>query len=75
MTGLGFCVKCGEDKTTGFIEQKREVRQGCSLSRYLFDIFIDITDYISKDNPHATVIGMQQIQDCYLHMIYPFLLS
>jgi hypothetical protein len=58
---IRFCVKCGEDKVTGFIKQKREARQGCSLSRYLFDIFIYITDYICKDNPHATVTGMTTI--------------
>jgi hypothetical protein len=38
--GIKFCVKCGEDEVTDFIEQKRGVRQGCSLSSYLFIIFI-----------------------------------
>jgi hypothetical protein len=59
--GIRFCVKRGEDKVTGFIEQNKEVRQGCSLSRYLVDIFIDITHYIGKDNPQATVIGTTTI--------------
>jgi hypothetical protein len=55
-------VKCGEDEVTDFIEQKRGVRLGCSLSPYLFNIFIgDIMDYISKDNPHALVIGTTTI--------------
>jgi hypothetical protein len=56
--GIKFCVKCGEDEVTGFIEQKRGVRQGCSFSQYLSNIFIDdIIDYISKNKPHAPVIG------------------
>jgi hypothetical protein len=39
--GIKFCVKCGEDVMTDFIEQERGVRQGCSLSPYLFNTFID----------------------------------
>jgi hypothetical protein len=45
--GIKFCVKDGEDEVTDFIEQKRGVRQSCSLCLYLLDIFTDdITDYI-----------------------------
>jgi hypothetical protein len=60
--GIKSCVKCGEDVMTDFIEQERGVRQVCSLSPYLFNIFIDdIMDYISKDNLHAPVIGITAI--------------
>jgi hypothetical protein len=29
-----FCVKCGGNEVTDFVEQRRRVRQGCSLSPY-----------------------------------------
>jgi hypothetical protein len=57
-----FCVKCGGDEVTDFVQQIRGVRQGCSLSPNLFNIFIDdIIDNISKDNVHAQVIGKMSI--------------
>jgi hypothetical protein len=57
-----FCLKCGGNKVTDFVEQRRGVRWGCSLSPYLFIIFIDdIMGYISEGNVHAPVIGKVSI--------------
>jgi hypothetical protein len=57
-----FCVKCGGDEVTDFVEQRRGVRQECSLSPYFFNIYIiDIMDYISEANVHAPVIGKMSI--------------
>jgi hypothetical protein len=62
MYNTKFCVKCGGHEVTDFLEQRRGIRQGCSLSPYLFNIIIDdITDYISEGNVHAPAIGKMSI--------------
>jgi hypothetical protein len=46
--GTIFCVKCGGDEVIDFVEQRRDVRQGCSLSPCLFNMFIDRVVYINR---------------------------
>jgi hypothetical protein len=33
--GVKFGVKCGNNEITDFVDQRKRVRQGCSLSPYL----------------------------------------
>jgi hypothetical protein len=57
-----FCAKCGENEVTTLSLQTRGVGWGCSLSPYLFNIFInDIMEYINADNSHAPSIGRTTI--------------
>jgi hypothetical protein len=55
-------MKCDGDNATDFVEHRRGLKQGCSLSPYMFNIFIyDVIDYISEGNTHAPVVGKASI--------------
>jgi hypothetical protein len=61
--GTKFCLNCGSNEMTNFVEQRRGVRQGCSLSPYFFNIFTDdIINYISEGNVRAPITGKMSIR-------------
>jgi hypothetical protein len=60
--GIKFGVKCDGDNVTNFVEHKRGVRYGCSLSPHLISIFIDdVVDYINEGNTHVPAVDKMSI--------------
>jgi hypothetical protein len=47
-SGTKPCVLCGGDEVTGFVEQTTGVRQSCSLTCCLFNIFIDVSEWVAQ---------------------------
>jgi hypothetical protein len=61
-SGTKFCVKYGDNEVADFVEERRVIRQGCSMSFCLFNIFIgDVIDFISKGNILAPIIEKMTI--------------
>jgi hypothetical protein len=56
--GIQSGVKCGDDLIREAVDHRVGIRQGCSLSPYLFNAFIDdIMDEVGNGNNHAPTIA------------------
>lgn len=53
-----FCIKWCYEELAELVEWEIDVRQGCSLSQCLFNVFVDnIISIFNEENTHASLVG------------------